>query len=190
MVTTDPTKWIVTETPVQLPEKAVNRHSRLTVAHVTLPDGVQFEQTVMRVAPAAMCVLVDDQQRVLMTRRHRFVPNLWVWELPGGYLDEDEDPAACAAREAEEEAGWRPTTVEHLCTFQPMTGNADALNHVYLGLNPTEVSDQLDINETAETRWIPLDDVPALVGSSVLGAASVIGLLAARERLAARPATT
>lgn len=183
-MTTDPTQWIVTETPIEAMSAGASRRTALSVAHVTLPDGVQFEQIVLRVHPAAMCVLVNDEQQVLMARRHRFISDLWVWELPGGYVDEGEDPATCAAREAEEETGWRPDAVEHLCSFQPMTGNADALNHVYLGRNPVQVSDMLDVNETQSTAWIPLDDVPALITENVLGAASVIGLLAARARLA------
>lgn len=186
MTDTDPTQWIVEETPLALPGAAVNRHSRLTVAHVTLPDGARFEQAVLRVAPAAMCVLVNDQAEALMLRRHRFIIGAWVWELPGGYLDTGESPADCAAREAEEETGWRPGAVEHLVTFQPMTGNADALNHVYLGLGPTQVTDRLDMNEAQAVRWIPLTEAPALVGGMTLGAASVIGLLAARDRLGAR----
>jgi ADP-ribose pyrophosphatase len=180
---TNDTRWTVEERPLDLPTLATTKRTALSIAHVTLPDGVEFEQAVLRVAPAAMCVLVDDQQRALMLRRHRFIPSLWVWELPGGYVDEGEDPAECAAREAEEETGWRPSRVECLCSFQPMTGNADALNHVYLGQGPVKVSDVLDINETQETRWMPLSDVPALILGTVLGAASVVGLLAARDRL-------
>lgn len=184
--TNDPTRWIIEERALDVPGAAVNRRTALSIAHVTLPDGVQFEQAVLRVNPASMCVLVDDQQRVLMMRRHRFISDLWVWELPGGYIDEGEDPAACAAREAEEETGWRPATVEHLASFQPMTGNADALNHVYLGRDPVQVTDALDINETQQVRWVPLAAVPELIATTTLGAASVIGLLAARDRLAVR----
>lgn len=185
-MTTDPTQWIVKETPIADTGSGVNKRTALTLAEVTLPDGVQFRQAVLRVNPAAMCVLVNDEQQVLMMRRHRFIPDLWVWELPGGYVDEGEDPADCAAREALEETGWRPSAVEHLCSFQPMTGNADALNHVFLGRDPVRVTDQLDGNETQAVRWIPLADVPELIESSVLGAASVIGLLAARARLGIR----
>lgn len=182
-MTTDPTQWTVVETPIADTGSGVNKRTSLTLAEVTLPDGTEFKQAVLRVCPAAMCVLVDERQRALLLRRHRFIPDLWVWELPGGYVDEGEDPADCAAREALEETGWQPTTVEHLASFQPMTGNADALNHVYLGLNPMKVSDKVDGNETAEVRWIPLDDTPAMIEGTVLGAASAIGLLAARARL-------
>lgn len=148
-----------------------------------MPDGVRFEQYVLRIPAASMCLLVDESHRVLMLRRHRFILDRWVWELPGGYLDDGEDPAACAAREAEEETGWRPGSVEHLVTFQPMVGTADAANHLFLGRGARYVGEP-DVNEPGEVAWIDLDVTPGMIADGrVVGAASVIGLLAARERL-------
>lgn len=192
MANTDATRWHVREYPITLPSAATNRHSRLTAAHVRLMDGTEFEQVVLRVDPAAMCVMVNERAEALMMLRHRFVPDLDVWELPGGYLERGadgafEDAAVCAEREAVEETGWRPGRVEHLVTFQPMTGSADALNHVYLGVDPQLVDGAaLDANEVRGLHWIALADVPAMLREMTLGAASVIGLLAARERLGVR----
>ena len=187
MTDTESNHWKVRGHPIALPSAATNRHSRLTVAHVVLPDGVEFEQVVIRVDPAAMCVLVNDRAEVLMMRRRQIIPDLDVWELPGGYLNDGETPAEAAAREATEETGWRPGRVEHLFTFEPMTGTASAPNHVYLGLGPQPVDGAaLDVNEGREVRWIALAEVPAMVGGMTLGAASVIGLLAARDRLGVR----
>jgi 8-oxo-dGTP pyrophosphatase MutT (NUDIX family) len=105
--------------------------------------------------------------------------------VPGGYLDEGEDPAVRAAREAEEETGWRPATVEHLVTFQPMVGMADAPNHLYPGRDACYVGEP-DVNEPGEVAWLDLAATPAMVADgSVVGAASIIGLMAARERLGA-----
>ncbi|MGH3625034.1 MAG: NUDIX hydrolase [Sciscionella sp.] len=85
------------------------RRLRLSVVHVELPDGVQFEQYVLRMPKASMTVIMDDARKnVLMIYRHRFIMDRWTWELPGGYVDADEDPALTAAREVEEETGWRP----------------------------------------------------------------------------------
>src|SRR5579859_4086419 len=109
-----------------------SRRAVLSIADVELPDGGRFEQYVLRVPPAAIVVVLDGEQRVLMMRRHRFIIDRWVWELPGGYLDPDEDPAVCAAREVEEETGWRPRSMAPLLAFQPMVGTIDQNNIVYL----------------------------------------------------------
>jgi 8-oxo-dGTP pyrophosphatase MutT (NUDIX family) len=156
-----------------------SRRAVWSIADVELPDGVRFEQYVYRAPKAAMTLLVVDD-RVLLLRRHRFVIDRWVWELPGGYCDEGEDIAACAAREAEEETGWRPTALKPLITFQPWVATADAEQHLYVSYGAELVSETpADINEAAELRWFAFGEIPALIASGeVTGSASVIGLQA------------
>jgi 8-oxo-dGDP phosphatase len=85
-----------------------NRHVRLSIADVTLPDGVRFEQYVMRLPRAALILLLNDRDEVLMMWRHRFIIDRWAWELPGGYVDQPaDDPLTTAAREVEE-VRWIP----------------------------------------------------------------------------------
>ncbi|MEU8005490.1 NUDIX hydrolase [Catellatospora sp. NPDC049111] len=155
------------------------RRAALSIADVELPNGVRFEQYVLRVPKAAMVIVVDDAERVLMMWRHRFILDRWVWELPGGYIDPDEDPAVCAAREVEEETGWRPRSLEPLVTFQPMVGTIDQTNLVYLGRGADHVGTAPDINEAERVEWIPLDDVERRMHlGELVGAGSVSGLLA------------
>ena len=50
------------------------RRLQLSIASVQLPDGVQFEQYVLRMPKAAMMVVLDDgREHVLMIWRHRFI---------------------------------------------------------------------------------------------------------------------
>lgn len=157
------------------------RRVRLTIAEVELPDGVRFEQYVMRLPRAAVVAVLDDRDRVLMVRRHRFVIDRWVWELPGGYVDDGEDPAATAAREVEEETGWRPGTLTRLLSFQPMVGSVDSLNELFLGRDPVLVRSGADINEAAQVAWIPLDSATQMTAEgAIVGSASIIGLLQLR----------
>jgi 8-oxo-dGTP pyrophosphatase MutT (NUDIX family) len=157
------------------------RRAVLSIADVELPDGVQFQQYVLRVPAAAIVVVLDDQERVLMMWRHRFILDRWVWELPGGYLDPDEDPAVCAAREVEEETGWRPRAMEELFTFQPMVGTIDQPNNIYLARGAEHTGSEPDINEAERIGWIPLDDVEQHIrDGEIVGAGSIAGLLAVR----------
>lgn len=155
------------------------RQARFSIAEVELPDGATFEQYVLRTRKAAIVVVLDDADQVLMMWRHRFIIDRWVWELPGGYVDpSEEDPAVTAAREVEEETGWRPRSMEMLLSFQPMVGTADSENMLYLARGADDTGSAPDVNEAERITWMPLDEALDRIDSGeVVGSASVVGLL-------------
>ena len=113
-----------------------------------------------------MTVLVDEQDRVLLLRRHRLVPDRWGWELPGGLVDEDEEPADAAVRELEEETGYRAGRVEPLITFQPMVSSVDSEQFAYVGREPERIGEPTVVNEeVARMEWVPLASVPGLIAA-------------------------
>ncbi len=114
-----------------------------------------------------------------MMWRHRFIVDRWLWELPGGDLDPDEEPAACAAREVEEETGWRPKALEPLLTYQPMVGTIDQPNIVFMARGAERTDAAPDMNETERIGWIPLAEVEQRIAAGeIVGAGSIAGLLA------------
>jgi ADP-ribose pyrophosphatase len=159
---------------------------RLRRVSVDLPDGVTFDQYVIVLPEAVVVAAVNDAGAVLMVRRHRFIVDRWVWELPGGYVDEGEDDLdVAAARELEEETGWRPGRVEHLVTFQPMIGSADSANHVYAAYDCQLTDGAIDINEAVEVRWIDLEEAAQLVkAGEIIGSASVVAISELNARAA------
>ena len=162
------------------------RRAILSIAEVELPDGTRFEQWVHRSPAAAMAALVVNDS-VLMLRRHRFVIDRWIFELPGGYCEPGETLIDCAAREAEEETGWRPVKLELLASFQPWVATADAEQHVFASYGAGQVTTDVDVNEAATLHWVALADVPPLIASgAVTGSASMVGLQAILLREHAR----
>ena len=114
--------------------------------------------------------------KILLLRRHRFIIDRWVWELPGGYVDDGEDGPAAAIREAEEETGWRPRAARLVLSFQPMIGNADFPQDLYLARGADLVREP-QADETAEVAWVALDDAAAMIADGrIAGAATVIGV--------------
>lgn len=137
---------------------------RLDKTDVELPDGTRFEHHTVWMPAAAMTALLNDSQtHVLLLWRHRFVPGVWNWELPGGIIDDGETPEQTAARELEEETGYRAHTLEHLVTFEPMIGMLNCPHHVFLGRGAEHVGEPTETTEMARMEWISLADVPRLI---------------------------
>lgn len=170
---TDPHEWVihgerlVDDTP----------HVRVSLADVEIPNHARFAQYVFRIRRCAITVVLDDAgERVLLLRRHRFIVDSWVWELPGGYVDEGEEPEAAAAREVLEETGWLPRAVEFAMSCQPMIGSADSPQDLFLARGAERVR-QPEADETSEVRWVPLPEAMVMITrGEILGAITIIGL--------------
>ncbi|MFE7518380.1 GntR family transcriptional regulator [Streptomyces halstedii] len=163
-----------------------NRWVHLDLVDVEPPGVDRFEHHVVRLFPVAVTAVVDEQDRVLMLWRYRFVPQQWGWELPGGILDPGEDAAATAMRETEEETGWRPGPLEHVVSYQPMIGMVDSPHEIFVARGAEKVGEPTDAEEAGEVAWIPLDDVPRLMSEGkLMGSGTLVALLhilAARTR--------
>ena len=81
---------------------------RVEVEQVAFPDGREAEMFRVRHPGAAAIVPVNDDGQVLLLRQYRHAIARWVLEIPAGKIDDGEEVAAGAARELEEETGYRP----------------------------------------------------------------------------------
>ncbi|CAM2836405.1 Mutator protein MutT [Legionella steigerwaltii] len=53
----------------------------------------------------AVAVIVDEEQRILITQRPFHVPHGGCWEFPGGKLEAEESSSSALIREVKEEVG-------------------------------------------------------------------------------------
>jgi len=155
-----------------------NKWVTVGLADISQPSGDRFEHHTVTLPSAAMTVVLDDAgEHVLMSWRHRFVPDVWNWELPGGLLNDGEEPAETAAREVEEETGYCPRSVEHLVTFEPMVGTVRSAHHVYLSRGAARVTNPSEVNEGV-FEWVALADIPELIANGrIANSGSLVGLL-------------
>jgi 8-oxo-dGTP pyrophosphatase MutT (NUDIX family) len=133
---------------------------RLGLADVELPSGHRFGHHVMRTPNHAAGAVVHDPDRgVLLLWRHRFITDLFGWEIPAGRIEPGEDRATAAAREVEEETGWRPGPLRPLCEYHVASGITDHRFTTFLADGATHIGDPVDAYEAERVEWL---SVPAL----------------------------
>jgi len=147
----------------------------VSLAQVELPGGQRLEHYVLRRPPVVSTVILNDQDRVLLVWRYRFITDSWGWELPSGLADPQEDLPAAAAREALSETGWEPLDPRPLLQLHELPGLAGAVQHVFW----TDRARQRGEPgwETARLDWIPLRDAPTLVSAGQIRASSTAAAL-------------
>jgi ADP-ribose pyrophosphatase YjhB (NUDIX family) len=121
-------------------------------------------------APAACALCVDEDGRVLLTRR-RWEPYAGMWDLPGGFLGEAEHPLEGLRRELLEETGLEVEPGEwfgaFLVPYGDGPGTRTVLNLVWLarvvGGTPCAADDVTELRWFSPAELPPLGDI-ALAG--------------------------
>src|SRR5919112_2446337 len=111
--------------------------SRLFALRIRLPDGQVMKREVEDHGAAVGVLPYDPERRVAMLVRLFRAPVFHtssepeVLEAPAGMLDED-DPADCARREAQEEVGLTLAAIEPAGAVWTMPGISTEFMHLYL----------------------------------------------------------
>lgn len=111
--------------------------------------------------PAVSAFVLDPDGRVLLARRAH-EPDAGLWDSPGGFLEEGEDPRDGLRRELLEETGLTIGVGDlvgvFVDTYGEGPGAASVLNLVW----QAEVvsGEEAPADDVSELRWLPLDQLP------------------------------
>lgn len=129
---------------------------------VELPGGQHVEHHVVKFPRASVGTVAVDGDRTLLIWRHRYITDTWGWEIPAGWVDPGEDLATAAAREVEEETGYRAGAIAPLFEYKPMAGISTMHYTAFLATDLTDTGQPVDEAEAVKVEWIPLADLPDL----------------------------
>jgi ADP-ribose pyrophosphatase len=134
----------------------------------TPPGGAEIVKLIVR-HPGAVTVIprLDDGDLVLI-RNYRVSVERWLVEFCAGKLEPGEPPAACAARELEEETGWSAARIRALGTFLTTPGFSDECMHVFAAEGLTPVDRRLQPGERIEVLRARPDQVDAWIADGTL----------------------
>jgi len=153
---------------------------RLGIESLTLPNGEPLELEIVRHPGGAAVVALNENQQVCLLRQFRHAAGGWLWELPAGKLDKNEEPQAAAARELAEEAGLRARHWQPLGEVLMTPGFCDEVIHLFLARELAPVAAHPERHELIEIHWMPFSKtIEQVHDGTIHDAKTMLGLLLA-----------
>ena len=150
---------------------------------VALPNGRRVTLDIVRHPGASAVVPFASAGEVLLIRQYRHAAGGTIYEVPAGKLDGAEDPAVCAARELEEETGWRAGRLERLGEIWTTPGFTDERIHLFAAFDLAPAPQRLEDDEIIEVVRVSLAQALEMIWSGALrDAKSALALLHAAHR--------
>jgi ADP-ribose pyrophosphatase len=152
----------------------------LRIDTMRLADGREAKREIVEHKGAVAIVPRLDADTILLIRQYREAVKEFLLEIPAGTLEPGEEPDACAARELEEEIGYRAGRLRRLFSQYLAPGYSSEVLHVYLGEELAEGTVHPDDDESIEVVPVRIDDVePMILNGAIQDAKSIAALLVA-----------
>lgn len=149
----------------------------LNVETVTLPNGSTVELEIIHHPGAAAVVPMKDDHTVVLIRQYRHAVGGFILEIPAGKLHPGENPLDCAARELEEEIGYKASSFELLTSFLTTPGFTDEVIHIYRGTGLVKGRQNLGHDEVLEVVEMPLAEaVKDIHKGTIRDGKTIVGL--------------
>jgi ADP-ribose pyrophosphatase len=159
---------------------------KVRVDEVLLPSGRHSKREVVE-HRGAVAIVAMVGKSVLLERQYRHAAGKVMWEIPAGTLEDGENPVATAARELEEETGFRPGKLEELAHFYVAVGYSTEVINLYIATDLEKRTSHQEEDESIETVIMPLEEALKMVSSNEIeDAKTIIGLLMAKDKVGGR----
>ena len=131
---------------------------------VELPDGKIAKWDFINHDGAAAVVPVTDDGKILMVKQYRNALDRYTLEIPAGKLDDKlEETKVCAARELEEETGYKAGNLEFLITLRTWVAFTNEKIGVYVATDLTPTKQHLDEDEFIDVKAYELEELKEMI---------------------------
>ena len=115
---------------------------------------------------------------ILLIKQFRFGNRQMTIEIPGGIVEDDEDPVEAGKRELREETGYSAERIEVFTTLAPNPAIMDNTAHLLLAFNCSKKHEtDFDDMEEIETEVVAVKDVQKMLADGTINHSIVVATL-------------
>lgn len=133
---------------------------------IEFPNGTVGIYGYVKRADGAGALVINPQNEVLLIKQYRYPIQDWEWNIPGGGIDNDEDPSTAVKREVEEETGLKIKSIEKIRKYYPLSSCSTELYSLFLakvGNENLEMKQRLEDESIAEMKFISIDEALCMI---------------------------
>lgn len=145
----------------------------LQVDTVEVSGGRTATREIVR-HPGAAAVMALLDGKLLVVGQYRKAMEKYQIEIPAGKLDPGEDPAEAAARELEEETGYRAKELRHVSSFYTSPGFADEILHLYFADTLEQGAANPDEDEELQIETITIEEAKRYMADGLISDAKTV----------------
>jgi ADP-ribose pyrophosphatase len=120
---------------------------RARIDELRFRDGSSWRCDVVEHAGSFGIIPLLSRDEIVLVRQYRHPVRRYLWEIPAGTAERDEDPIAGAARELSEETGYRAERIRPLGRAFVTPGFCDEVMHFFAAEGLTAGPQSLDEDE-------------------------------------------
>ena len=155
--------------------------------NITLENGTTTDVEFIEHPGAAAIIPFLDENRIVLLKQYRHALKKYIWEIPAGTLDPQEEIISCAKRELIEETGYSASGWQMLGEITPVPGYSDERIHIYLATELQPAEQHLDADEVIQVQEVKFNKALEMIGNGeIQDAKSIAGLLMASAWLKGR----
>ncbi len=145
---------------------------------------IEYEREIVSHYGSAVIVPVYADETVALVKQYRHAAGKYLWEIPAGSLEKDENPEEGARRELEEEVGATAGNLELLSKFYVSPGFLSEKMFVFLATDLMETAQNLEADELIETEKFTFEQAFEMIRQNEIeDAKTIVGLILAGAKL-------
>ena len=145
-------------------------------------EKVYLENNEDKIDAVVICALHKAENKLVLINQYRVPINKYIYELPAGLVDNNEDVETSVRRELKEETGYSAKNIKLIHKFFTSAGFSNQKIYIFLATGLNKGEPEFDEDEIIEKYEIDINEARNMViNNEIEDAKTAIGILLAKE---------